>query len=168
MSALEPFRAELRALLGKGVLLRRDRAMRALFVCDAGRLADAGEARRRILAAGYVICDEGALWRIDLSLERRAQWIGSLAPGPLPADGALRSLCRSILSRQAPEPAEQPWSLIRAALLYLDAGERERLIAELSAQVAILKRTHAPLPAAAAYIIEATEVQYADLPSCAQ
>ena len=44
-------------------------------------------------------------------------------------------------------------SLRRQTLLLLAAGDRQRLWQTLSAQTALCKRTHAPLPAAAAYAI---------------
>ena len=48
---------------------------------------------------------------------------------------------------------DQPWPPIRQTLLLLAAGDRQRLWQTLSAQTALCKRTHAPLPAAAAYAI---------------
>lgn len=155
MSALDAFRRELRALLGPAVLLRRDQAARALFICDAPRrVPDAAPFRAALTAAGYDITEENGLWRIDLSAPRRAAWIGGLLPGPAPGDLALRSLCRSLRAAPAPAAQDQPWPPIRRTLLWLDAGQTEALLRELPAEVAVLKRRHLPLPAAAACLIE--------------
>ena len=156
MSALDSFRVELRALLGSPALMRRDRSMRALFVCDAPRrLPDASDARRRLEQAGWLTAEEDGLWRVDLAPGRREAWLDSLVPGPAPRDIALRSLCRSIGG--GPVPAHsQPWPLIRKTLLLLDAGETRRLYEELRAEVAVLKRLRRPLPLGAAYLIQHT------------
>ena len=165
MSALDPFRNELRALLGPDVLLRRDRAMRALFVCDAPRRPAApAVSPEKLRDAGYLVTDEGTLWRIDLSPSRRQRLIAGLNPGPPPLSPFLRSLCRSLRAQGDIAPEYQPWPPIRAALLRLDAGETERLASELAADIAIRKRTHAPLPLAAAYLIE--EAQTKGGPPC--
>ena len=65
----------------------------------------------------------------------------------------LLSLCRSLLSQGDVPARDQPWPPIRQTLLLLAAGDRQRLWQTLSAQTALCKRTHAPLPAAAAYAI---------------
>ena len=160
MSALDGFRAEVRALLGDGVFVRRDRTMRALFICDAPRrLEDPEGALERLIAAGYDAAEENGLWRIDLSPVRRAAWLSALAPARPPCDLRLAHLCRSILAPGETAPDLQPWPPIRMTLLCLDAGETERLIAALSAEIAALKRAHAPLPTAAAYLIEETQAE---------
>ena len=160
MSALDAFRNELRALLGPGVFLRRDRTMRALFVCDAPRrLADAAAPLEKLASAGYLAADEGTLWRIDLSPSLRQRLIAALKPGPAPKDPFLRSLCRSLRAQGDIAPEQQPWPPIRNALLRLDAGETDQLTAELAAGIAVLKRTHAPLPLAAAYLIEEAQAE---------
>lgn len=142
MSALDAFRQELRACLGPDAFLKRDRDMRALFVC--GR--DPGTPE------GYEITREGSVFRIDLSPVRQRAFIGGLTPGPAPADPRWAHLCRCLLTAE-PAP-EQPWEPIRRTLLLLDAGEYERLLAFLTADAAIRKRRHAPLPAACAYLIQ--------------
>ena len=158
MSALDPFRDELRALLGSRVLLRRDRAMRAHIVCDAPRrLDDPDEARKRMERRGYTAETEETLWRIDLSPARREDFIAALRPGNPPADLRLRSLCRSLRAQGEVPPGSQPWPPIRQTLILLDAGQSDSLAEALSAQLAVIKRTHAPLPLAAAYLIEAAE-----------
>ena len=142
MSALDTFRQEVRARLGPDVFLKRDRDMRALFVCTA----DPGS------LTGYAIRREGALYRLDAAAARQRAFIAGLEPGPLPRDLRWAHLCRCLL---AAEPApEQPWEPIRQTLLLLDVGDTERLMRLLTADTAIRKRTHAPLPAACAYLIE--------------
>ena len=154
MSALEPIRDELRALLGPAVLLRRDQAVRALFICDAPRrLPNAAEIHAQLLNAGFAVAEERGLWRVDLNDARRAAFVRACAPHSLPRDPALYSLCRSLLSQGETPPGLQPWPLIRLTLLRLDAGETARLARELSSQIAILKRNHAPLPTAVAHLI---------------
>ena len=159
MSALEAFRRELRALLGGGVLLRRDRSMRALFVCDAPRrLADPAPALAALHDAGFSVGLSDGLWLIDLSPARRAAWLTSLPDGPAPEDMRLRSLCRSLRARGDAPPGDQPWPLIRKTLLLLDAGDTERLLRELSADIAVCKRKRAPLPSAAAKLMECSGI----------
>lgn len=154
MSALDGFRQELRALLGNTVLLRRDQTARALFISDAPRrLPNAARVRSQIEQAGFQITEENALWRIDLHPARRSACWPALPDAPLPQSLPLRALCRSLLSGEDLPLSRQPWPYIRLTLLRLDAGECESLYRELSAAVAVLKRTHAPLPRAAAYII---------------
>ena len=160
MSALEPYRHELRALLGPSVLLRRDRAMRALFVCDAPRrLPDAAARLKALTAAGFQVTEEGALWRIDLSPARQSLLIAGLTPGPAPEEPFLRSLCRSLRAQGSVPPEAQPWPPIRNVLFRLDAGEINQLAAELAAYIAVRKRAHAPLPLAAAYLIEKAQAE---------
>jgi len=160
MSALDVFRRELRARLGTAVMLRRDQAARALFICDAPRRRnDCPALAEELRQLGYAVLPDRGLWRIDLSPARQAAWIESLSPRSLPLAPAWRSLCRSLLSQGIPEAARQPWPPIRLTLLRLDAGENARLYEELCATAAICKRTHAPLPAAAAYLIEETDIK---------
>ena len=142
MSALDAFRVELRACLGPDVFLKRDRDMRALFVC--GKAPEALE--------GYEIWREGPLFRVDLAPDRQRAFIQSLSPGPRPRDPRWAHLCRCLLTAE-PAP-EQPWPPIRQTLLLLDAGEYERLLPLLTADLALRKRAHAPLPAACAYLIQ--------------
>lgn len=142
MSALDTLRAELRACLGPDVFLKRDRDMRALFVC--------GKAPGAL--NGYEIWREGTLYRVDLTPEGQRAFLQSLTPGPMPADLRWAHLCRCLLTGE-PAP-EQPWEPVRQTLLLLDAGEYERLHALLTADTAIRKRTHAPLPVACAYLIQ--------------
>ena len=116
--------------------------MRALFVC--GR--DPGA------PVGYDVLREGAVFRLDPAPARQRAFIQSLRPGPQPRDLRWAHLCRCLLT-EAPPP-EQPWEPIRQTLLLLDAGENERLLRLLTADLAIRKRTHGPLPAACAYLIQ--------------
>ena len=82
MKALDPFRRELRALLGPLPLLRRDRTMCALFVCDAPRHPGNTSAKMSVLEeAGYAVIAKNRMWLLDLSPARRAVYIGSLLPG---------------------------------------------------------------------------------------
>ena len=154
MSMLDAFRHELRAQLGNAVLLRRDQSMRALFISDAPRrLPACADIRAHLEQMGYQISEEEGLWRIDLSPARRIQALSMLPTAPLPQSPCLRALCRSLLSGEDLPLERQPWPYIRLTLLRLDAGQTEMLWRELSAAVAVLKRTHAPLPRASAYII---------------
>lgn len=156
MTALQPLRDALRACLGPRVLLRRDQTMRALFLCDAPRrLPDAANRRARLEAAGFAVTEENGLWRVDLSPARQIAFLAACAPGSLPRDIALRSLCRSLLAPGDTPPERQPWPPVRQTLLCLDAGDTPRLLRELRAAAAVCKRRHTPLPTAAAYLIEA-------------
>ena len=115
-------------------------------------------AARDTTGAGFAITCERGLWRIDLSPWRQAALIDSLPRRSLPARVPdellpLLSLCRSLLSQGDVPARDQPWPPIRQTLLLLAAGDRQRLWQTLSAQTALCKRTHAPLPAAAAYAI---------------
>lgn len=156
MSALAPWRTELRAQLGTACFLHRDQAARALFVCDyPRRAAHPDDAKAALAALGYTVEEADDLWRIDLSPARRAYDLAAYAPHPeavLPLE--LRSLCRSLRAKGTPALSCQPWPLLRRTLLLLDAGDFSRLYAFLSAETAVLKRTRAPLPCTAANIIE--------------
>ena len=155
MKALDPFRRELRALLGPLPMLRRDRTMRALFVCDAPRHPGDTLSKMAVLKeAGYTVSPEKGMWLLDLAPARRAAYIESLLPGRPPEDMSLRSLCRSLLSAAEADARNQPWEPIRSTLLYLDADDMDGLKQMLRTDTALRKRMHAPLPAAAAYIIE--------------
>ena len=134
MSCLGSIQDEIRAHLRGAGFLRRDRDARALFITDYPlRNDDAPAVLEALTGAGFAVTCERGLWRIDLSPWRQAALIDSLPR---------RSL-----------PARVPWPPIRQTLLLLAAGDRQRLWQTLSAQTALCKRTHAPLPAAAAYAI---------------
>lgn len=156
MSVLEPWRKELRARLGTNCFLHRDQAARALFVCDYPRRCPQPDAMAAALTAlGYTVESGSQLWRIDLSPARREQALSAFSPHPdAPLPPELRSLCRSLRASPPPPLSCQPWPPLRTTLLLLDAGFPSRLFTILSAEVAVRKRTHAPLPAAAANIIE--------------
>ena len=120
--------------------------------------ADAPAVLEALTGAGFAVTCERGLWRIDLSPWRQAALIDSLPRRSLPARVPdellpLLSLCRSLLSQGDVPARDQPWPPIRQTLLLLAAGDRQRLWQTLSAQTALCKRTHAPLPAAAAYAI---------------
>ena len=145
MSCLGSIQDEIRAHLRGAGFLRRDRDARALFITDYPlRNDDAPAVLEALTGAGFAVTCERGLWRIDLSPWRQAALIDSLPR---------RSLCRSLLSQGNVPARDQPWPPIRQTLLLLAAGDRQRLWQTLSAQTALCKRTHAPLPAAAAYAI---------------
>lgn len=160
MSALDAVYARARALTGEGCLLRPDRAARALFVCDLpARDKDLSfRAREALEKAGFSAADEGALWRLDLTKAAREALIASVPRRELPACAMeaylpALSLCRSLLSRGDTPADAQPWPPLRQTLLMLHAGRMDALVAALSADTALLKRAHTPLPTAAAYLI---------------
>lgn len=165
MSALDIWRHELRAHLGTEILLRRDQAARALFICDAPRrISNADTVRASLERQGFSIFVENGLWRIDLSSARQTAFIRSLHPGLPPRDPVARALCHSLLSQGLAAAGKQPWPLIRLTLLRLDAREDRKLFGELSAAIAVCKRSHSALPAAAAYLIEETMIEREDRP----
>ena len=159
MSCLGSIQDEIRAHLRGAGFLRRDRDARVLFITDYPlRNDDAPAVLEALTGAGFAVTCERGLWRIDLSPWRQAALIDSLPRRSLPARVPdellpLLSLCRSLLSQGNVPARDQPWPPIRQTLLLLAAGDRQRLWQTLSAQTALCKRTHAPLPAAAAYAI---------------
>lgn len=159
MSCLGSIQDEIRAHLRGAGFLRRDRDARVLFITDyLLRNDDAPAVLEALTGAGFAVTCERGLWRIDLSPWRQAALIDSLPRRSLPARVPdellpLLSLCRSLLSQGDVPARDQPWPPIRQTLLLLAAGDRQRLWQTLSAQTALCKRTHAPLPAAAAYAI---------------
>ena len=159
MSCLEILQTEIRAHLDGAGFLRRDRDARALFVTDyPQRNSDASAARQRLFDNGFSVSEENNLWRIDLTPDRQRTWIDTLPRCALPEHIPdellpLASLCRSLLASGDATSCDQPWPIIRQTLLLSDSSEKQRLWQVLSAQTAICKRTHTPLPTAAAYII---------------
>ena len=159
MSCLEILQTEIRAHLDGAGFLRRDRDARALFVTDyPQRNLDAPAAKQRLFDNGFSVSEENNLWRIDLTPSRQRMWIDTLPRRALPERIpdellSLASLCRSLLASGDVPSCDQPWPMIRQTLLLSDSSEKQRLWQVLSAQTAICKRTHTPLPTAAAYII---------------
>lgn len=153
MSALDIYRQEIRAQLDANCFLRRDLAARALFVCDYPRFSPApSRVQSALTSLGYIIEEARGVWRIDLAPAKRVSILLPDCPSPLPLP--LQSLCHSLRAQGAIPLSRQPWPLLRRTLLYLDSGDTARLYQDLSAAVAICKRTHAPLPVAAAALIE--------------
>lgn len=154
MSTLDTFRTELRALVGPRAFLHRDRTGCALFVCSIKHPAAADDTvPEKLQAAGYLVSSEQDLWHIDLSPNRRVRWMHSLPTAPLPEEEHLRSFCRSLLSQGDVPPELQPWEFLRRTLIYADEGAWEQLYQSLSAELAVLKRSNAPLPSSAAAVI---------------
>lgn len=159
MSCLGILQTEIRAHLDGAGFLRRDRDARALFVTDyPQRNPDASAVGQCLFDNGFSVSEEGKLWRIDLTPSRQRMWIDALPHHALPERISdellpLASLCRSLLASGDVPSCDQPWPMIRQTLLLSDSGEKQRLWQVLSAQTAIYKRTHTPLPTAAAYII---------------
>ena len=167
MSTLDTFRTELRALVGPRAFLHRDRTGRALFVCSIKHPAAADDAvPEKLQAAGYQISSGQDLWYIDLSPEYRIRWMRSLLPAPLPEEAHLRSLCHSLLSQGNVMPEHQPWEFLRRTLLYADEGAWEQLYQSLSAELAVLKRSSAPLPSSAAAVIANDYAVWKEKPLC--
>lgn len=152
MSALEQIRAQARALLPGPCFLHRDQQLRALFVTDfPRRQPDAAQGALLALSAnGFCVTEEKGLWRIDLSREAQCAFLRAL-PAPALPDLTentlpLHALCRRLMSQGSTAPEQQPWDIVRLALLRLDAGQTAQLINELSGHCAVLKRKKAPLP----------------------
>lgn len=168
MSTLSALRLEVRTYLDGRCFLRRDRDARALFITDYPRCrADAMQAHENLVRAGFEVTQQNGLWRIDLAPARCAAFIAAVAPRPLPDSAPLPvlTLCRSLLSQGDVPPDRQPWPPLRSLLLHLEEGRLAPLVRDLSADIAVLKRTHAPLPSAAAYIL-IEEIQSGRFPAC--
>lgn len=154
MSRLAVIKNEVRAHLHGRCFLRRDRQARALFLTDYPlHNPDKEETRSALEADGFTVEEENGLWRVDLGEARRNALIQQVSAHALPADAPLEiaSLCKSLLMQG--NPAHQPWPLLRQTLLWLDEGQDALLLSMLREQAAVCKRTHAPLPAAVAYLI---------------
>lgn len=165
MSMLDAYRQEIRAQLDAKCLLRRDQAARALFITDyPRRAAQTNTAKQNLLALGYTVTEDKGLWLLDLSPARYERDFAALAPQPhAPLSPEMRALCRSLRVITPPPVQNQPLQYLRLTLLRLDEKKADKLFGELSAAAAMLKRTHAPLPAAAANIIEENALKEAAL-----
>lgn len=155
MGGLKRAAAELRALLGPGVMLRRDRAGEALFVSDYPRRKAPGEVKAldgRVIAAGWVISGWGSLRLLDWPYAGYGAFFDGLPPGR--AAGRAAGLV-NILSRH---PARfDPGMLPRAreALLLFDAGEMDRLMETAGSALAVCLREKTPLPSFYALLLSA-------------
>ena len=147
MAGLNTAAAGLKALLGSGVMLKRDKARGALFVSDYARRRtplEAGLLEARLLEGGWKIAIRGSLRLLDWPFEGYRAFFENLPPGQ-PSPEAL-GLAR-ILNRH---PAGFDAGMLkeaREALMLFDAGETGRLLALAGGALAVCLREKRPLPA---------------------
>lgn len=161
MSTLSALRQSARALLPGECFLRRDQQLRALFVTDFPRrhAPEAGSVRLALQEGGFEVTEEKGLWLLDLGPSAQQRFIASL-PAPVISrtlSPEIYSLCRSLLSRGATPPENQPWEAVRLTLLRLDAKEAHLLIPTLQALTAQYKRQKQPLPTVVVSLLLAQE-----------
>lgn len=149
MSALTPWRRELRALIPRG-FLRRDQGD-GLLISDYPRFGDAEEITGRLLRAGYRVELRGDLACLDGLPEKYAGLIRECVWVPVPPRQdtlALWALAQRLIREDVP-PEEQPLGALRLTLKRLDAGDLAGLYGALAPEIARLQREKRPLPAAA-------------------
>lgn len=147
MAGLNKAAAGLRALLGPGVMLQRDKARRALFVSDYARRLPPEEVlplEERLREAGWLVSRLGSLRLLDWPCAGYRAFFEGLAPaGASPqATGLI-----NILSRHPSSFDEGMLREAREALLLFDAGETERLMDKAGGALAACLRKKTPLPA---------------------
>lgn len=155
MAGLKEAAAGLSALLGPGVMLRKDRARGALFVSDyARRLApeDCARLEARLKENGWLVSRRGSLRLLDWPCAGYRAFFEGLAPAEAP--GQAGGLVR-ILSRHPAAFDEGMLPLAREALLLFDAGETERLKRAAGAALAVCLREKKPLPSFYARLLSA-------------
>lgn len=154
MSALAPWRAEVRALIPRG-FLRRDPGD-ALFISDYPRLCDGAAVGNALAGAGFFAAEGGGLSRIDAEPEKYRALMRALTPGEIPAPTDetlyLRALALRLLRAQTP-PERQEIAPLRLALKCLDAGDLAALSGRLPPLLAAMQRRGAPLPSAVGALI---------------
>ena len=147
-------------MLGESCFIRRCRTEDALFVTDAPRRAadPEGLLRRLERSPDWTAVPDGGLTRLDPS---PALW-GALMRAIPPAEAARPErwpaypflvACANRLCFKPVAPEIQPVAPLRLTLKRLEAGELDRLQAELPQLVAALQREKKPLPEAAGRII---------------
>lgn len=153
MRPLDPWRAELRALIPKG-FLRRDQSPRFLFASDYPRFDGAEEITRALAAAGFSAAVRGRIAHLDAGGDKYASLLSRLpVPAVTPRDETLfaYSLARRLLQSGAP-PDRQSLPLLGQWMKRLEAGQAG-VYAEIAACAALCQREKRPLPAAAGAII---------------
>ena len=152
---LEPLRDSLRVLLGVPCFIRRSRARDALLVTDAPRRAPARELLARLQASGeWTARVEAGLLQLDPSPALWRRLILEAPPcterSPEAYHGFPFLVSCALRLTAAPVPPElQPTDPLRLTLKALEAGELDALQDELPRMLAVLLRSHMPLPEAA-------------------
>ena len=149
MSALDPWRRELRARIQFG-FLRRDQGA-GLFISDYPRLG----VKIDWTGTGFFAKEENGLARLDAAEETyRALLLGLPLRDPAPRDETLFlfSLARRLEKSGAPF-SRDALPLVRETLKYLDEGGLNGLYRCLFPAAAKAQRLHAPLPAALGRLI---------------
>ena len=153
MSALRPWRDELRALIPRG-FLRRDQG-EGLFVSDYPRHGDAAAITMGLMNAGYTVSLRGRIVGIDAQADKYRSLLEQLPDGnPAPREEtlALYALARQMVRSKAPfSPQAVP--TLRMTLKYLEAGNWAALERALPPLRALAQRQKRPLPAALGKLI---------------
>lgn len=157
MAGLNRAAAGLSALLGPGVMLKRDRARGALFVSDYARRLPPEEIapmEKRLRENGWLVGRRGSLRLLDWPYAGYRDFFEGLSPGE--AAGQAAGLAR-ILSRHPASFDEGMREQAREALLLFDAGETGRLAAVAGGALAVCLREKKPLPAFYARLLMAAK-----------
>ena len=153
MSALDPWRRELRALIPRG-FLRRDLSPSFLFVSDYPRLPGAEQITRTLREAGFLPHAAEGLCHIEAADEKyRALFSCLPCPSVTPREDTLYacSLAQRLLKAESP-PDQQPLQLLGQWMKRLDGGDAH-VIDEIAGYCALCLRQHLPLPSAAGKLI---------------
>ena len=153
MSALDPWRRELRSLIPRG-FLRRDQGT-WLFASDYPRFAGAEDVTAALLGAGYRVTVEADVARIDGNKEKyHALFTHLPCPDAVPDDETLYavSLARRLIRAETPVD-EEPMNGYPALLKALDEGNWRQAADDTAAWAAVCQRQGRKLPSAAGKLI---------------
>ncbi len=153
MSALTPWRRELRALIPRG-FLRRDQDAAYLFVSDYPRFPEAERVTRSLAEAGFLPRITGSLCHLQAADEKYIALFAALpCPATAPRDDTLYafSLAQRLLKADVPLE-KQPLRLLGQWMKRLD-GADARAVDDIAACCALYQRRRLPLPSAAGKLI---------------
>ena len=152
MSALDPWRREIRALIPRG-FLRRDQG-NALFVSDYPRFSGAEQITAALAGTGFRTTQENGIARISPEDGKARAFLRALpCMDATPTDETLFVYClaRRLIRQGGTENEDISW--LPGLLKRLDEGRLHAAAAEMAAEAALRQRLGAPLPAAAGRLL---------------
>lgn len=153
MSVLDAWRNEIRPLIPQGFLRRAQGD--GLFVSDYPRLCHAEQVTASLTAQGFCVeINEGRAFMDGDAEKYRALAAGLLLHPLVPTEQELPLYALGLrLYRRDLSLLRAPLACVHLTLKCLDAGQDALLLQRLPPQLAVLQRTHAPLPTLAGALI---------------
>ena len=148
MNGLDALKCEAASLIGAPCMVQRDRTGRALFFSDYGRRGIQGAADR-LRRAGFVAEEKDGCAYIALSEQKAEQFLLSLTDSPaFPAseDDRLLMATGHMLLRHKERACLPAQDVLHRALLYWDAGQKNKLALLLQTELSLALRTKSPVP----------------------